>query len=477
MQLSGVVLDVYDDPSSLKEVYSDLDTIPDMVKQAHLLTEQERKLLPDSTFALVLLNGESRMRKYACTDPGNTLLSTAYFLKYGHKLPTEAQKVAAANLKRAAEWYGLDVPEPIEKVAIGLGTAATLALMGPTIVKGTSQDIRGNLGAINALESPQGVIGGRVVTPREMQMMKGGEVSNTHLQPAQTPGDKETGSKKGMGPKVAAELVDRKDADPTLEQTKGQPGEQYQKPPQAKDLQPHVDVSNKEPPKLIKEKQAQRYALRGALYPLDSYAQVKAASTYFDEYGKRLSSADRHEYCMNMVKRADVLGIEVSDLARKYGSSGYAPADEIKVALDMRRRVLQDQSAIEMLDGLEEKVASINPDVFCLTLGAIDRAAEIDWMYDRAIMDPELSTYGFTKKASDESWVNGNLYFNKRQADMYGKTGMKELSRAFGDDFAKEYRKDPWGIFSSLPLDQKRMIANMATDTAPQGNDGVETSV
>jgi hypothetical protein len=120
MQLSGLVLDLYDDPSSIKEIWATESDVPEIVKTAHALSAEERSRIPDSSYALVLMNGDERIRKYACVDSGNTALSVAYFLQHGHKLPEEAQKVAAANLSKACEWYGYDVPEEIEKIAIGL---------------------------------------------------------------------------------------------------------------------------------------------------------------------------------------------------------------------------------------------------------------------------------------------------------------------------------------------------------------------
>jgi hypothetical protein len=95
-------------------------------------------------------------------------LSVEYFLKTAHKLPSEAQKTAARNLITACGWYGIDPPEELQKIAIGMLTAANLALMGPEVVKGTTQEIKKNMqlaqasgGAVSpaiAQAAPQGVI-------------------------------------------------------------------------------------------------------------------------------------------------------------------------------------------------------------------------------------------------------------------------------------------------------------------------------
>src|ERR1700677_2093148 len=132
MQTSGLVLDVYDDfnGETLRTIYPSPVDIPDSVKTASSVRGVARDQLPDDVFALVLVNNGERLRKYACVDPGNTALSVEYFLKHAHKLPVEAQKVAAANLVTACGWYDMATPELLEKVALGLGTLMAI----PTVM-------------------------------------------------------------------------------------------------------------------------------------------------------------------------------------------------------------------------------------------------------------------------------------------------------------------------------------------------------
>lgn len=101
MQTAGLILDIYDNPQDLKSIYCSLDVIPEVVKIAQVLSSTELDELPDGSFALVLMNGDDRLRKYACVDAGGTQVNVGYFLLHRHKLPVEAQKVAAANLVTA----------------------------------------------------------------------------------------------------------------------------------------------------------------------------------------------------------------------------------------------------------------------------------------------------------------------------------------------------------------------------------------
>lgn len=160
-KLSGLVLDHYDDLSGevLRSIFPTEESVPEVIKQAHFIPPEERATLPPDVFALELVDGPVVMRKFACTDPGNTALSVEYFLKTAHRLPEEAQKVAAKNLITACEWYDIDPPEALQKVAIGLSGLATLA-MAPSVVKGTKDQVQRNTAVARTAGSainPQGL--------------------------------------------------------------------------------------------------------------------------------------------------------------------------------------------------------------------------------------------------------------------------------------------------------------------------------
>jgi hypothetical protein len=68
--------------------------------------------LLDRDFALIIIDSEGKEhRKFACSDPGNALMSEWYLLNAEHNLPEEAVKVAAANIANAMEAHGMD-PTP-----------------------------------------------------------------------------------------------------------------------------------------------------------------------------------------------------------------------------------------------------------------------------------------------------------------------------------------------------------------------------
>jgi hypothetical protein len=148
-KLSGLVIDAGDDYNGavLRSIFPTQEVVPDLIKSAEYLPPERRAELPDDLYALVLQDGDVSLRKFACTDGGNTALSVEYFMKTGYKLPEEAQKVAAANLCTACGWYDIEPPEELEKVALGLARAAHLALVGPEAVKTTKHNLQRNMGA------------------------------------------------------------------------------------------------------------------------------------------------------------------------------------------------------------------------------------------------------------------------------------------------------------------------------------------
>jgi hypothetical protein len=104
-----VTLDYYDDESGtvIKKVMDGRE-IPDFIKEASYAGDGVD--IPDHEYALVMSDGEHKLRKFACVDKGNTALSAIYFLENRDKLPAHMQKEAAANIVRACVSFGLEVP-------------------------------------------------------------------------------------------------------------------------------------------------------------------------------------------------------------------------------------------------------------------------------------------------------------------------------------------------------------------------------
>jgi hypothetical protein len=120
LKLAEEVLDFYDDPKGtiFRKRFPDPSLIPDFLKQAQLLSPEDRKSMQDDLFALVLNDDGKKLKKYARNDKANTALSVVYFLDNGaQKLPEDFTKIAAKNLVQGCLWYKIEPPAPLIKIA------------------------------------------------------------------------------------------------------------------------------------------------------------------------------------------------------------------------------------------------------------------------------------------------------------------------------------------------------------------------
>jgi hypothetical protein len=94
-------------------------------------------------------------------------------------------------------------------------------------------------------------------------------------------------------------------------------------------------------------------------------------------------------------------------------------------------------------------------------------------MYGRDVLDPYYTTFGFEKTASETlddddgdngSHIIGNDYVTNKQLKRLVHGPMEPLKVHYGEDFVEEFRKDPIGIFKSMPADQKKHISRMAAE-------------
>lgn len=408
---TGSIVDFYDDPSGtiLKEKVAHAE-LPEYVKTAQYLTDDDRAQLPDDVFALVAVDQGEKLRKFACVDRGNTALSVIYFMENQNKLPEEAQKVAAANLLTACEWHDLQPPMQLHKVARPL--------------KRTWQKFKAGWKR-HALGKRKG----------RQEKKKQGDVSGTEIMP---------------------HSVDRSEADATAgESTK------------MAALRPYVDITGRRPAPRFEKRAHQNFCLvkQGeGKFPIDDYGQVMDASRWFGDHGTSLHPEDRREYCTKLAARADQLGIMVPDKIRKYAGQDFAPDGEVKVAVCGRMQFWADDAPErDMLQGLMDKYASVTPDVFCESLRQFDEATGMDHLWDDAIYDPWYSTYGFTKEAT-WSWTYGNDRITEEDLRRGVHESIEALQKRFGEELAQSLDKKPREIFDSLPLDHKRIIAKIIMD-------------
>lgn len=225
-----------------------------------------------------------------------------------------------------------------------------------------------------------------------------------------------------------------------------------------KTAQPYVDVSGHNAPPVNGTKTAELYAMPSCQrYPLDSYEQVKTASAYFDEWGTQMAPVQRREFCENLCKRASQLGIKVSSTAARYGGDGYATQPELREAMALRMSLLKEASQQDVLRELFDVREQVDPLLFASGLETFDKEAGLDAYYDKNLMDPYFSTFGFAKTAEARGFDVGSEHLSSAELHDFAKTKAASLRSLFSQDVVDEFRRDPEAVFSSLPLDQKKL--------------------
>jgi hypothetical protein len=392
-KIAGVVFDIYDDSGALLTKAG--TALPVELAGLEMLNEEERARLPDNAFAGVLVNGEERLRKFACHDPGHTLLSCAYFLETKGQLPPEAQTKIAANLMAACRAHGLQPPAPLIKSAV------------KRLIQSDGAEM--------------------VVPPGE----KRSELTGTRLMP------------------VSGAPIKRKMAElaPVISD-------------------PYIEVTKLDVVKEAKYDDS-LYALVSdqgeRQFPLVSYRQVKEAADYFDQNYRHLHPRTRRAFCEKLATRAQTLGYPLSKTASDYGADGYRDIGGIKVAVQLRKRLWREgaSESVSLLDELLEKQAELEPDTFAEVLAQLDIMNHSDRLWDTQLPDPWESTFGVAKEA-EWKWIEGNSTLAEPQLRNLATKEQQLLTDTLGEDIASGMAKDPIGIFESMPLTQKRLIAQLA---------------
>jgi hypothetical protein len=448
-KIAGLVFDVHDDLDGrvLRAVLPDPQTVPDFIKTAHRLTDDQTARLTDDNFALVMFNEGTKLKKYAMVDKGNVALSVMYLGHQAHLLPPEAVKTAAVNLCGACQVHGLTAPD-------WLKVAAEVGLSG---VSGKAQAPYAKKAKVNKINFP---------------------VPESPKQTTENP-------RLGLG-----------DVDKDLEQRTNMAGvqgenfkelpifSQKEKKPSASDLtmqknasvqvvtrerttrtSPYVDVSGWDPEAHeVTDHKAPEQTLLNGKYPVDSYDQVKTAADYFRDHRLEFHPRDRHQYCIKLAGRMEELGMEVPEDVGRYGSETYA--GDVDQMVQARRGLVTDEFR-PALDLLLEKRAQVSPGTFAEAVAEFDNMTNLRYYWDANVPDPWYSTFGPSMEkmaAAEWTYNEQGVFISLQDLESLALNGKTLVKKQFGQDFIEQFAKKPQAVFDSLPKPTKLILARMASD-------------
>lgn len=491
MELTGLVLDLYDDSGRvLCETIKKAGVgLPEKLAACKISSLNELDRLPDRLFGLVATCHGKRFRKYAMHDPMHAATSIAYFLERGGCLPDEVQQKVASNLLASCKWYGLQEPEALVKIAF-LGKAVG-AGMGILEAASKAKEVSAkNTRIMNEFRKAQAAgtkVAGREVelSPEEERAVQHGEGPAagyiTELFSAFSDPNKTHRKLQDQAKKIdQPDTVFTKKAD--LNGTEIMP---YgtKKPKSKTELAPKVaswvEVGDLSSAKLKQAKAASPqysfFALPNNRYPIDTEGLVKQAEYYFNENFSEFAPEERRAFAQNLVLHADDLGVKVAGRVLDYCGNDYGPF--IDSELTARCRSFEGTGHEVVYSLLLEKRSSIPPMVMTSYLIEADRdtgAAETYGRPGTGFRDPFAAVYGGPKLAEakepkeEYSWSKGGDYTSALSLNDLAKSET-DLDETFGEGFSARFREDPVGVFKSVP-DPKKVVLSRLSRQAVRGN-------
>ena len=182
-----------------------------------------------------------------------------------------------------------------------------------------------------------------------------------------------------------------------------------------------------------------------------------------------LDSYDRHDLAVAATKLASAHGAQVPNEIYRYSGEEVSP----HFGAYMKQR--QEFTASTEIQGAYERLAkvasAINPDELVDLIYKLDDDAGLLHRYGKTLPDPHLCVFDRTKEAS-WSWTHGGHYINQDQLLRLATGPTREqLEKLFDCDFVTSFRKDPLGVFQTLPVEQQIILSNMASQSQLR-NDG-----
>ncbi len=362
-------LDFYDDGGRFLTEKIPYDDLPAFVKEASYAPRED--LTPDD-YAVVMVTGDTEEGKFPINDPGNTAISTAYFLHNHDVMPPEAVKVAAVNLLDACRAFRLGEPEELRKLAV------------------------------------------RSVAPMALK------------------------------DKIPYEEV--------------APITRYDDKPLKRRKLEHKPTNTKKEMKQIFG--GEKLKTASAL----NYGHTKRAAREFNENWKRMSTEGRVKLAQALVPDCRKLGIELDPVAYDY-AEGVPDIGRMKIAMQTRYDLVEDPEPYKEL----EKTASEyldRPEEFIEKVWGLDVRTGISKFWGTKLHDPVLSLMktADARSNSEESFTMGADYCTETDLKYLAEERYDLLRDKFGDDFAKQFTKNPITVFKSLPLNTKCILSRMSRD-------------
>ena len=221
------------------------------------------------------------------------------------------------------------------------------------------------------------------------------------------------------------------------------------------------------------------------IYPVDTLANIDAASTYFEKHASRFNTTDRIIFARGLAEAQYRQNITPSEKVAHYAHA--VPRRDFTAAIKVRDYITGGQASDE-LKMLVKEAETLTPIEVVSLIDEFDRGNHIYGKYDR-IPTPFDSVFVSEKIAelADDSnvWIGATsdrLSKDKLQQWMENTSSRELMLTKFDADLVTGLRgSDGWSVFSSLPDPTKQVIARLVNDnvidgTVSPGRDSRSTS-
>jgi hypothetical protein len=217
-------------------------------------------------------------------------------------------------------------------------------------------------------------------------------------------------------------------------------------------MEPYLDVTGLEPDIKISPVTA----------TLDTPEKVAYALEHFEEIYGNMHPRDRHQHAVPLLKVASLQGVETNEMLQRYGSETFATNLDLGRSARLQHLAQEDVDGRAVLNELYKNASASHPEDFAEALALYDVEMGLDQYWDRGIQDPWFSTFGRVKFA-EWAYVDGN---DRVTAEDLQKLVQKPilLYEKFDKEMVDAFRKDPIGIFESLPSPDRKAIMRTASE-------------
>ena len=153
------------------------------------------------------------------------------------------------------------------------------------------------------------------------------------------------------------------------------------------------------------------------------------------------------------------------------GSKQFASLDQLRDAVYVRVKVgsLENDSKAALGMLVNSSLTGADPEKYAEALAMFDIEHGLNRVWDTLIPDPWASTFGIQKTA-EVLWEDGADRVTAQELQNLALNYSGSLAEKFSDNFISGFESDPIGIFDSLPVPQKRLLARLAHNMSNAGH-------